>query len=324
MARKWKKSIRKISDSIRDRSESLGPEINVGLVKRITLEELALGVYAHLGLSLSDGHLMIESDEIKPSRKLGLWAKRNLEGWVQKHKDLPKESYTIEYLIPHFGDWSKGSHLVSFNRQRYPRTFHPAKFISFKIDEVAQDISGEAYLIRFRANRSIQVGSRNWLENLFFQANLFQESIGGFDVYSTAASVDDYLSTISVTWQIFPAGDSKSVLRVVGARSVLTAQEREQLQYRLDILSSLDPKHFVVGTQGFEHYIGAIVRDDVVVFENAEYGNAIYVMNQHWKALSQMSRTELLASLDNRVTRIVHTKGWEARLFHEVSKRLAS
>lgn len=324
MKRKWKKSIRKLSDATKARSEALGPEIQVGLVKRVTHEELGLGVYSHLGLGLQEGRLMIQSDEVRPDPKRGLWAKRNIEGWTQKHKDLPMEPYTIEYLIPHFGDWSKGSYLVSFDRQRYPRTFHAAKFLSFRIDEVAQDINGEAYLIRFRASRPIQVGSRNWLEKLFFHANFFQESIGGFEVYSTAAAVEDYLSTISVTWQIFPAGDSKSILRVVGARSGLTAQERERLQYRLDVLSSLEPKHFVVGTHGFDHYIGAIIRDDVVVFENAEYGNAIYVMNQQWEALTKLSRTDLLNAIDSRVTRIIHTTGWETRLFQEVSKRLAS
>jgi len=68
----------------------------------------------------------------------------------------------------------------------------------------------------------------------------------------------------------------------------------------------------------------AIIRDDVVVFENAEYGNAIYVMNQQWEALTKLSRTDLLNAIDSRVTRIIHTTGWETRLFQEVSKRLAS
>lgn len=324
MKRHWKRSVRKLSPEFEDRATNLGPEVQVGLVKRITVADLELGIYAHLGLGIYEGKLQIAREEVQPDPSVGIWAKRNLKGWLQKHKELPMEPYTIEYDIPHFGDWSKGSYTVSFERKRYPRTLHAPKLISIKIDQLAQDINGAAFLIRFLSARPIRVGSRDWLHKLFFYANFFQESVGGFEVYSTAASIEDFLSTISVAWQIFPAGESQSLLRIVGARANFTNEERKRLQYRLDVLARLNPKSFVVGTDGFQQYIGAIIRDDIVVFENAEYGNAIYVMNHQWELLTKMSRIDLMAMDDIRIARIVHTPGWEQRLFQEVNRRLAS
>ena len=60
--------------------------------------------------------------------------------------------------------------------------------------------------------------------------------------------------------------------------------------------------------------------DDLVVFENIDYGNAIYVMYEDWQELSQKSRVELRASQDN-FTRIQHTKHWKYRLRAEIKKR---
>lgn len=64
---------------------------------------------------------------------------------------------------------------------------------------------------------------------------------------------------------------------------------------------------------GSSAYFGAQFADDVVVFENINFGNAAYVLYEGWKEMSKLSRTELLRD-ENSFDRIVHSKGWEKRL----------
>lgn len=87
-------------------------------------------------------------------------------------------------------------------------------------------------------------------------------------------------------------------------------------------MKALKPLRWVIGSDGFGGYFGALFADDVVAFENASYGNAIYVMGIEWQQNSQMSRVELLNSADADFTRIPHTKNWMIRLEIEIGRRL--
>ena len=60
--------------------------------------------------------------------------------------------------------------------------------------------------------------------------------------------------------------------------------------------------------------------DDFVVFENLQYGNAIYVMYENWQAISQRSRVELLAGDPDSFERIVHRSGWIEQLTGRVKE----
>jgi len=98
---------------------------------------------------------------------------------------------------------------------------------------------------------------------------------------------------------------------------------RQRLIARYDLLANMKPQAFVHGTGGFDRYFGAKFADDIVVFENLEYGNAIYIMFENWAVLSQRSRAELLAAFKGQFVRLIHGKGWEADLKKIVAERLA-
>lgn len=85
---------------------------------------------------------------------------------------------------------------------------------------------------------------------------------------------------------------------------------------------SLKPQNLIQGTSQFQRYFGAKFAEDLVVFENVEYGNAIYLMFGNWEELSQKSRTELLSSGSTDFIRIPHTKTWKIRLRRIVIKEL--
>src|SRR5918998_4277363 len=84
---------------------------------------------------------------------------------------------------------------------------------------------------------------------------------------------------------------------------------QRRFEERYDLLEELRPVAFVNGTGGFSRYFGAKFADDLVVLENVEYGNAIYVMFDEWETLSKRSRTELLEGNTNGFVRIIHRPG---------------
>ena len=74
------------------------------------------------------------------------------------------------------------------------------------------------------------------------------------------------------------------------------------------------PQAFIQGTSEFRRYFGAQFADDIVVFENIEYGNAIYVMFEDWQLLSKKTRIELLSAEERQFVRIPHTRTWKLKL----------
>ncbi len=88
---------------------------------------------------------------------------------------------------------------------------------------------------------------------------------------------------------------------------------------------TLEPQKLVFGTSGFRRYFGALMRDDLVVFENIEYGNAVYVMFEEWEELSKKSRIDLLSGkYGESFERVLHTSGWKSKLRSIIKGKLTS
>lgn len=75
-------------------------------------------------------------------------------------------------------------------------------------------------------------------------------------------------------------------------------------------LSSLKPEVYVTGTDGFLRYFGAKFGEDFMVFENLNYGNAIYVLFEDWQDVSKRSRIDLLRGARDKFARIEHRESW--------------
>lgn len=62
-----------------------------------------------------------------------------------------------------------------------------------------------------------------------------------------------------------------------------------------------------------------MLEDDLVVFENIEYGNAIYILYDDWDEISKLSRIDLLSGrAGSNFDRIIHSGNWK----EEVRKKL--
>ena len=85
-------------------------------------------------------------------------------------------------------------------------------------------------------------------------------------------------------------------------------------------MQSLSPICMISGTNYFSKYFGAKFENEVVVLENTESGNAIYVFHQDWEELSKLSRSDLRKISSAKVTRIVHLGDWKKKLEYEIHK----
>lgn len=57
-----------------------------------------------------------------------------------------------------------------------------------------------------------------------------------------------------------------------------------------------------------------MLEDDLVVFENIEYGNAIYILYDDWDEISKLSRIDLLSGrAGSNFDRIIHSGNWKRK-----------
>lgn len=294
----------------------------VACLRKITRQELQDGVFAHLHMKWNEDQVSFP-ETIIPDWGNGSYSKANLEGKVIVLKDLPMVRKTYSMDTPNYGDWSNGSHEVSFDRDVYQRRYIPPRELGIKISQVAFDPGADAIVFRFTVDEVLDRSASDFHERLLFNINLLQENVGNHDVFEADASLDDYLKTLYVNWELLPPGEREDNLAKI-FRTVKSddLRIRGEITARYDFLERLKPTQIIRGTNGFRNYFGAQFAPDLVVFENVEYGNAIYIMFEDWDMLSQLSRTELLAQHPDRIVRIPHTAGWRRRLSIRVRKEL--
>lgn len=76
------------------------------------------------------------------------------------------------------------------------------------------------------------------------------------------ASTQEYLSTIHMHWEILPAGERETNIRLIlSSFKPRTSEEQEELERRAneryDFFETLNPKHIIRGTGGLNGYMGA-------------------------------------------------------------------
>jgi hypothetical protein len=322
-----RKNFRRIPPQLQKKAERLeANEVVAACVRRVSLDNVAKGALSHLGVNWTHGDRLTVRDAILPPAAQGKYSRINVEGLEIVHKDLPKVTRAFTVEVPNYGDWSNGSHDVTRYREVYHRSFVPPRMNEIRVDVVAEEPSPpRGWAFRFRVNEPLDKSRDDYEERLLFNLNLLQENVEVADVFSADAALPDYLRSIyhTVGWELLPPGErEKTVQTIIAKMRNVSPEIKERLVARYDLLAGMGPQDFVHGTGGFDRYFGAKFADNLVVFENLEYGNAVYVMFENWEALSQRSRTELLESFAGQFARVIHREGWEAQLKTIVSDGL--
>ncbi|MCO4090747.1 MAG: hypothetical protein HEQ34_02190 [Sphingorhabdus sp.] len=303
------KNLLKVPNSILQRLTTFDQDdVVAATVKLITRAEI--GNYSGLGLSL-EGDVVVFPEPQPPRPSAGKYSNANLYGMEKVRKDLPKITKSYGFWAP---SWNSGStHYVSHDREVYIRDIYPPKEVNLSIALVER--RGNDFLIKFAIDQVISRRTPDFQQELLYNLNLLQENVGAADIFESATSLADFAKSVKVDWQLLPPGSVDEVVAAMldGKRPV-NAQQQAVMRERIAVMQQLQPEAYITGTDGFLRYFGAKFGDDFVAFENARYGNALYIMYDGWEVLSQKSRIELLAGNGENYDRIEHRPGWIPQL----------
>ena len=312
----WKHNLRKIPDWILTKLKDFkNTDIIVACVKKISKSDIESDLYSHLSISIK-GNKPVFPNGIVPIESIGKYSNWNINGREIIKRDLPMVSKTYSWDAPDWGDWSNGTHEVSMDRQVYQRDFMPPRLVELTIELLAEEIKEEnLFVFKFSIRDVLDNSSKKFGDTLLLNLNILQENVGVVDVFPSNASLADYLKTIYVNWEILPPGEKdETVNRIVSGVGPISEEIKKRLIARVDLFSKLNPTAYIRGTSGFRRYFGAKFHNDLVAFENLDYGNAAYVMFEDWEKLSKMSRIDLLSGDRKGFIRVIHRHGWEKEL----------
>jgi hypothetical protein len=318
-----RKNLRTIPPSIQLRLKELKATSVIAACSRVySAQELLDGKLSHLGITLTGGKLLF-SPSVLPPEGSGKYSKRNVNGEEIIRKDLEKETHYSAIESPNWGDSYKGTHTVYLPHEQYPRDFIGPRLTRLKILVPHPDAGQKSYMIVFEVDRVLDQKAKRFKDDLLECLNLLLENVGSFSVQPSDATIADYLQTLKVSWEVLPPGTREEAIARLFRGKVPSTQEKAAVAERYDFMMSLKPAKLVYGLSGLERYFGGLIKDDLVVFENIEYGNAIYIMFENWRELSQKTRTELLSGRFGRnFERVMHGSGWKGKVKAVIKARL--
>lgn len=296
----------KLSQAVRREVERAGGDrVVVAAVLTVTFDDV--GNYTEVGLHLANGSIATREPAPSPP-SCGLYARRNIDGWEEKRRDLPKERREISTWAP---SWNSGSfHFISREIDAYPVDHHPAKLLT--VSATVLERLADAALVRFRVDQPLEKVSKSFSPDLQFNLRLLREAVGDAHVYDADLTDEEFARIQSVDWELLPKGSVERVLARLHSHRDINAERLKVASERLRVLDRLDHDGFIVGTGRFAKYFGAKFGDRLVALENLEYGNALYVFEHNWEKLTQLSRTELIRRRDPSVHRVPHLPGWQS------------
>jgi hypothetical protein len=310
-----KKNLRKIPTDIIEKLRTIkSKEIVVGCAVKFKSTMLSSGKLKHLGITLTNKGLLLPISII-PSASQGKYSSQNVNGVEIVRKDLPKEQHYNIVESPNWGDDYKGTHTVELPYEKYPREFKfPLELeIVMKCNNTKSNQA--EYIIAFKVNEVLERKRRNFKDKLLGNLNLLQENIGSCGVEAAEVELNKYEKSLNVSWEILPPGTREETIERVFKGKSPTVDEKNVAGDRYDFFMSLKPKRLVFGSSGFRRYFGALIEDDLVVFENIQYGNAVYILFDNWKESSKRSRLDLLSGKYGRnFERVIHNSGWKKEI----------
>ena len=309
---------RRIPDYInQELSRIQSQHVIVAAIIDATKAELANGALRHLGIRIHDDQVVIP-DSLTPDMIKGIYARRNRNGIIWILRDLPKVTKTYWWESPNFGDPAKGYHSNYRDIKVYQRRLEPPRDWEISLSIVSED----EIRIRIKAELAALLDRHDahFKEDLFFALNRMQEQFRDCHVFDAAMTDEEMAKVTTVGWDIFPPGTLDRTLAVIKSRMRNPSPLRQkEILSRAETLNRLHPTEYIVGSGMNSRYFGAKFSDNIVAFENVDYGNALYILLDNWQEISQMSRIDILKRHEKDFIRIIHRNGWEKALLHYIN-----
>lgn len=317
-----RKNINKIPETIYKKLETItSNEIVVGCAIKFRKEDILSGEFSGIGIKLDQNGLQFPLSVI-PSKDSGKYSNININGREIVRKDLPKEIHYNRVESPNYGDSYNGTHTVNLPYKKYPRDFQPPRELEILISCKDCKPNLPNYIIAFQVQEVLDKNAKNFEDKLFEDLNLLQENIGTFGIEAANIPITEYAKSLHVSWEILPPGTLDETIQRIFNGKTPTTQERNTAKERYEFFQSLKPKSLIFGQSGFRRYFGAFLEDNLVVFENIEYGNAVYILFDNWEELSKLSRIDLLSGkFGTSFERVIHNIGWKSNVRGIVAAR---
>lgn len=153
------------------------------------------------------------------------------------------------------------------------------------------------------------------LRNALAVADIASSRSGGALARSTAQPMPS-VPVKTLNWEILPQG--KWDFGTVRAHFRTLSKRRSDLEWdlsRLRTAESLRPVECWIGQDDFDGYVVYVFPGGkLALLDHPLTGNACYILRGDWRALSRLSKYDLLTEHEKRVTRIVHRGDWRRRL----------
>lgn len=313
----WKRGFLKAPGAVLEALDKITSRlIQVAATKRIPRRDIAAGLYAHVGLTIdSDGNIVVRQGNA-PRADAGKWSERNSFGWEIVRKDLPMTTKSYSFEAPNFGDAARnGTSMRVIQREVYQRQVFEPRGLLINPEVMAD--GGDPVVVKFALNETLDRDFREFDRLFLWSLNVLQENTGVTGVYTADATREDFLGSITLSWEVFPPGTVEEVISRLSKAPPISSNAPDFEQHvrdRVTLFERLKPVGYLRGQGGFGSYFGAQFADDLVVFENLRYGNAIYVLYENWEDVSKRSRLDLLRDNDAQFDRIPHVADWQDRL----------
>jgi hypothetical protein len=309
-----KKNFRKTPPIILQKIQEINDDFIIGTVINLSENDFNNLLYSDIDLKIVNGQIEF-NQEFVPSSTKGRYSKKNVEGYRIKYPDRPKVSKT--YYAgerPIYGDYTKGTFSLFITKMVTAYDNIPPREISLIVEILETNIQNDQnhYIFKIATNQVLNQNIDNFDDELLFNLNLLQENIGSVNVFSSETTREEYLDTLEVNWEIFPPGERDEDLeRITQNLRNLTPQRIEEINDRYNFLHNENPNRIIIGRSGMLRYFGAKFSENLVVFENTRYGNAIYILFENWRELSRLSRLEIQNRPSDQYIRIPHSRNWK-------------
>jgi hypothetical protein len=313
----WKRNFAKIPPAIRASLDGIGDKlVVVAATKQIKRADISAGIYDHVGLHLDESGALTVRPLSQPTPAAGKWSERNAFGWEIIRKDLPMTTKSFSFEAPNFGDASRnGTSMRVIQRDVYQRQIFEPRGMVIETELLAE--KGDVFVVKFSLNDMLDRNRPHFELMLLWSINILQENVGVAAVFASDASREDYLGSTVLAWEIFPPGTIEDVIKRITKSKPNPANAPDfdgHIRERVALFAKLKPLSYLRGQGGFGSYFGAQFADDLVVFENLRYGNAVYVLYENWEEISKRSRHDLLNDTDAKFDRLPHVTDWQERL----------
>ena len=248
-------------------------------------------------------------DSILPA-PIGSVSSFNSDGGWEVHKDLPKEPRVVGQRVWRWRQWQgrygyeEQERVVDIVRDCYQRTFIAPPAIEMQL----QMVNG--------VRRLSSVVPANVSDGeLIHCVNLYLEHFGACHVTNDPQE-RPAIEPRRVNWRILPQGEDPwgRVKRALERKNLGSDDNEQIIEDRQEFICSFNPSDVFVGEGGFNDYLAYVFNDEgIVVLESVQRGNAIYIFDLDWRAVSQLTKREILLN-DLQEERIIHSTGWKQRL----------